>query len=305
MNKKVLILGSNGLLGHALVKILSSSYDVVAHTRKDCNLQDERETINYFQSIFPDVVINAAAEVGGVLKNTNHSEKMFANNVAINNNVFRAAYLTEVPQLVNILSTCMFPEEAEYPLTPDQILLGTPHKSAYGYALSKRLSYLNLLYYRQATNRNWINVIPTNIYGPNDNFNKETSHVLASLIRKGFEVAGTQEDFVVWGNGIPFRQFIFSEDLARIIEWALWKYDSDKPLMAVNPAEYSINTLAHIVAAKFDIDIEKIKFDSTKPMGRERMTASSDMKFFKFTSLSEGLNQTIQWYKENQNNLRK
>ncbi len=306
--KKILVTGSNGLLGSAVVRKLEEQSDVqiIKHSRKECDLMDREKTIEYFSSFKQiDSVIHCAAEVGGVLKNSLYSERMFYNNLKLNNNVIDSCYKMKVPNLVNILSTCLFPESANYPLTPDQIFSGDPHSSSFGYALAKRISYLTVQSYRKALGYNWISIIPTNIYGINDNFNLENSHVLPALIMKAYTAKQTNKDFIIWGNGETHRQFIFSDDLAALILWAKDNWHEDSPFMAVNSKEYLIKDVAILIAKKFEIPDDKIKFDFTKPSGIKRMTASSNADQFQFTPLEEGLNKTIDWFKKEYNNIRK
>ena len=308
--KNILIIGSNGLVGSALVRIgLEKNYNIIMHTRVDCDLSNHDETIYYIlkqkKEHNIDTIIHCAAEVGGVLKNTLYPQKMFHNNLNINNNIIEAAFNVKIENFVNILSTCIFPNNANYPLTSDQVYNGEPHSSAFGYALAKRLSYQTVQSYRKIFNMNWINIVPNNIYGINDNFNFEDSHVLPALIRKAHNAKLLNEDFIIWGTGEIYRQFIFSDDLANLILWAIDNWKSDEMFMAVDPIEYSINDLSLKIARKFGINENKIKHDLSKPNGITRMTASSDAKWYSFTPIEEGLDKTIEWYIENFDNIRK
>ena len=226
---KILITGSNGLLGSALVrKCEDEGIEYVAHTRERWDLLDDKHIQGYFNAVKADgvdTVVHCAAKVGGVLKNTLEQESMFLENVRINNNVLESCARAEFPNFVNILSSCLFPANAKYPLTQDQIFDGNPHDSQKGYAYSKRLSYEFVRYYREVFNRNWFNIIPTNIFGINDNFELEGSHVIPALIRKAIMAKGSGGDFVIWGDGLSYRQFIDADDLANVIIWSLenWK----------------------------------------------------------------------------------
>jgi GDP-L-fucose synthase len=310
--KIILVTGSNGLLGSALVRVIQNNneYRVIKHSREECNLSNRDETIEYITKQKKenniDTVIHAAAEVGGVLKNTLYTQKMFFNNLQINNNVIEASHLAEIENFANILSTCIFSQNAHYPLTVDQLASdGLPHPSTLGYSLAKRISLLTTQSYGRVFNKNWINIIPTNIYGINDNFNLENSHVIPALIRKAHSAIINDEDFIIWSSGESYRQFIFSEDLANLILWALENWKKDIPFLAVNPTEYSIKSLVLLIANKFSISEDKIKFDLSKPGGIPRMTAVSSAEWYNFISLEDGLDKTIKWYKENYNNIRK
>jgi len=312
--KTILVTGSKGLLGSALIKNLSqdSNYNVIGHSRENCDLNNTNDTVSYIQqqrNNGVDTIIHCAAEVGGVLKNTLYSKTMFYNNLKINNNIIMAAQEAEIENFVNLLSTCLFPDKAIYPLTPDQIYNGDPHSSSFGYALAKRLSFQTIQSYHKVFNLNWLNIIPTNIYGMHDNFHLQNSHVIAALIQKAHKVKSEGGDFTIWGSGEIYRQFIYSDDLAKLVIWALENWTKTEghndPFMAVNPTEYTIKELALIIAKKFDIDENKINFDISKPEGIKRMTASSNANWFKFTPLEKGLDETIKWYNENFNNIRK
>ena len=308
MMKTILITGSNGLVGSAVIR--KSKYKTIKHTRSECDLANRDQTISYIlkqkKQNNIDTIIHCAAEVGGVLKNTMYPEKMFHNNLVINNNIIEAAFNAGIKNFVNILSTCIFPDNAKYPLTTDQIYNGDPHKSAFGYALAKRLSFQTVQYYRKVFKINWINVAPNNIYGINDNFNFENSHVIPALIRKAHNAKMSGEDFVIWGTGKKiYRQFIYSDDLANLILWALDNWKKDEVFMAINPNEYSINQLSLKIAKKFNIKKNKIKYDLSKPDGIARMTAVSDASWYNFISIEEGLSETIEWYMKNLDNIRK
>ncbi len=302
MENKVIVTGGNGLLGSAV----SSKIDSYTFSRNECNLEtdDFSKLITSNQQV--DTVIHCAAKVGGVGANMNANFEFFQKNIKIDQNVLNSCLEHGIENLVTILSTCVFPDKVEYPLTADKIDLGAPHFSNYGYSYAKRLLYYQTKMYRNVVGKNWISVIPTNLYGANDNFNLENSHLIPALIRKAHEASISGEDFVVWGDGSPLRQFVYSEDMAKIILWAVENWKSESPLMAVNEREYSIKEVAMIIADRFGISENKIIFDKTKPNGQFRKPAKSDVNWFEFTPLDEGINKTIDWFVENynKNNIR-
>ena len=312
MMKNILVTGANGLLGSAIVRIVEqrTNYRVIKHTRQECNLLNRNDCINYIAKQVSenniDTVIHCAAEVGGVLKNTLYTQSMYYNNLQINNNIIEASHLSDIQNFANILSTCIFSENSTYPLSIEQLHSdGLPHSSTLGYSLAKRISMLTTQSYARVFNKNWINVIPTNIYGIHDNFNLENSHVIPALIRKAHFSSENDEKFVIWGTGQSYRQFIYSEDLAELIIWAIENWKKDVPFLAVNNHEYTIKELVSIIAKKFNIADENIKFDYSKPSGIPKMTANTDAGWYKFTSLEEGLDKTIEWYIKNYNIIRK
>ena len=308
---KAIITGSGGLLGTALQRNIPYYYKQVYQTRQDCDLTKKEETCEYFlkkiQEKNIDTIIHCAAKVGGVQANINNNEKFFLDNFLINSNVVDCAIQFKFKNVVNILSTCIFPnKEIMYPLTADQIDNGAPHQSNYGYSYAKRLLYHTTKYCREVTGNNWISIIPTNIYGTGDNFNLENSHLIPALIRKGYEASEKGENFVVWGDGTPLRQFIYSDDLAKIILWAIDNWQSGVPMMAVNDVEYSIRDVVNIIANRFKINQERIKYDISKPNGQFKKTASSNVpKEFSFISLEDGINKTIDWYINNVDKTRR
>ena len=148
-------------------------------------------------------------------------------------------------------------------------------------------------------NKNWISIIPTNLYGPKDNFHLEDSHLVHALIRKAYECSLDGSDFHVWGDGSPMRQFVYSEDMSKIIQWAIDNWRSERPLMAINEREYTIKEVVNIISDRFNISEDRIKYDITKPIGQLRKPAKSDIEWFDFTPLDVGINKTIDWFIEN------
>ena len=263
---KVLVLGSNGLVGSPFPKLLGE--DHIYHTRKDCDLTDEKLTKEYITHHVKhsgvDTIINCGAKIGGVQANILDNEAYFIQNYIMSNNVINAAYENNVKNFVNFSSTCIFPDkEVTYPLTPDQINLGDPHPSNRGYAYSKRLSGYQTRMIRLYTGNNWITVIPANVYGPHDNFHPDYSHIIPGIIQRAYHTKFFNEDFIVWGDGSPLRQFIHTEDLAKNILWALENWNSDVPFMAVPEVEHSVLDVVKIVTKKFEISPDKIVFDET------------------------------------------
>jgi GDP-L-fucose synthase len=306
---KVLVTGSNGLVGSSLKKILGENH--IHHTRQDVDLTDEKLTKEYISYHIKhsgvDTIINCGAKIGGVQANILDNETYFSQNYIISNNVINAAYENNIKNFVNFSSTCIFPDkEVTYPLTPDQINMGDPHPSNRGYAYSKRLSGYQTRMLRLYTGNNWISVIPANVYGPHDNFHPDYSHIIPGIIQRAYHHKYKNEDFIVWGDGSPLRQFIHTEDLAKNILWAIENWNSDVPFMAVPEQEHSVMDIVNIVIKKFEINPDKIIFDSTKPKGQFKKTAKSDIpKDYKYIDLEQGINETIDWFIENYKIARK
>jgi GDP-L-fucose synthase len=302
MESKIITTGSRGLLGSALKKQLGDGHLYL--TSKDLDLKDSLDTHANIYSVKDkyDTIIHCAAKVGGVKANMENNDLFFWENYQMNNSILESAYRSKYKNFVSILSTCIFPDDVEYPLTADKINLGAPHPTNYGYSYAKRLlGYQTSIFGNMIPESNWISVVPTNLYGSNDNFNLNDSHLIPALIRKAYDASISGGDFVVWGDGTPLRQFVYSDDMAQIILWAIDNWKSDVPLMAVNEKEYSIKEVSMIIANRFGISENKIIFDKTKPNGQFRKPAKSDVNWFEFTPLEVGLNKTIDWFIENYN----
>ena len=213
MDSKILVTGGTGLVGSAInanVKV-GRSYDLTNPIVCD----------SMFAEHNPTHVIHCAAKVGGLGGNMNYKGEYFHDNIMINTNVIESARKSGVTNLVAFLSTCVFPDDVEYPLTEKKIHLGEPHFSNYPYAYAKRMSDIQIRAYREQYGLNYTSVIPCNIYGPNDNFSLEHGHVIPMLMHKLYLAQQNNTDFVVWGSGKPLREFIFSKDVAKLAEWAL------------------------------------------------------------------------------------
>lgn len=309
MINKILVTGSNGLVGSALKKILGENH--IYHTRNDADLNNYEQTYRYFKHSVEthgvNTIIHTAAKVGGIMANMENNNLFFYENHQINANVLKASFMLNIDNFVNTLSTCIFPDNnINYPLTQNQIDNGDPHPSNYGYSYAKRLSGYETKIFRNITNKNWYSVIPTNIYGPNDNFNLENSHLIPALIHKAYLSKKNNEKFVIWGDGSPLRQFIYSEDLAQLILWSIDNWRKDEHCMLINEPEISVNDIANIIKNKFNISDDNIVFDTNKPNGQLKKTAKSSVGFnYDFKSIDEGISITIDWFIKNYDLIRK
>jgi len=306
--KKVLVTGSNGLLGNALKKVLGDNH--IYHTRKDCDLMNEDETLSYIRKQVQehniDTIVHCAARVGGVQENTKNNQGFFIDNYKINNNVIKSAFDVKIPNFVNILSTCIFPDtNITYPLTPNQIDIGAPHPSNYGYSYAKRLSGYETKIFRNVSGLNWISVVPTNLYGPHDNFNLESSHLIPGLIHKAYLAKKNNEKFIIWGNGSQLRQFVHAEDLAKLIIWSIDNWKSDEHCMLINETEISVKEIGKIIMERFELTEDDVIFDTSRPSGQHRKPAISDVKVYQFKDIKDGINETIDWFINNFENVRK
>ena len=302
MVKTVLVTGGTGLVGSAInsIKNVYPWYHFVFLDSKKCDLLNFDSTISLFREIQPNYVIHLAACVGGLFKNMSQKVKMLEENLLINTNVLKCSNLVGVERLVACLSTCIFPDRTEYPINESMINNGPPHSSNEGYAYSKRILEIQCKTYNEQYSTNYFCVIPTNIYGPSDNFNLEDSHVIPGLIHRCFLASKSNETFVVKGTGSPLRQFIYSGDLAKIIIELLMDHSSTDSVIITPKEEHSIKSIAEMINSHFGC---KIEFDPTFSDGQFRKTADNSklMSIFpelKFTSISTGISETVEWFKK-------
>ena len=298
----IMVTGGSGLVGSTINADIKLS-------SKDADLRNWNETISIFEKYKPDEVIHCAGKVGGVGSNMNYKGEFFYDNIMINTNVLEACRITGVKKVVSFLSTCIFPDDIEYPLTEKKIHIGEPHNSNYAYAYAKRMLDIQSRAYKEQYGVNYTCVIPTNIYGPNDNFNLENGHVLPALIHKCYLAKKNNTDFVVWGSGKPLREFIYSEDVGRLTEWALNNYEEEEPIIFSTSDEISIGNVAEMVVyymgfkGKLILDDEKPDGQFRKPSDNSKL--KSYLPDFKFTPIEKGIEKSVNWFVENYEEARK
>ena len=307
--KTILVTGGSGLVGMALQSIVESfrpEYQFIFMDSKKCDLNSFDKTLTTFKEIKPNYVIHLAACVGGIFKNMEQKVKMIEDNVLINTHVLKSCYLSGVKKVICCLSTCIFPDNTEYPINESMINNGPPHSSNEGYAYAKRLLEIQCKCYNQQFGTQYICIIPTNIYGPHDNFHLEDSHVIPGLIHRCFLAKQKGEPFIVRGTGKPLRQFIYSTDLAKIIIQLILEYNSTESIIISPSEEYSILSVAKLINNHFN---NKIEFDSGWSDGQYRKTADNSklLEFlpkFLFTPLECGISETVEWFKKKYPNIR-
>ena len=310
---KILVTGGTGLVGSAInsISINYPQYQFVFASSKDCNLTNWEQTIGYFKSVKPDYVIHLAAMVGGLFKNMKWKVDMLESNLTINSNVLKASHQVKVKKLIGCLSTCIFPDKTTYPINETMLHDGPPHFSNDAYAHAKRLLEIQCKAYQEQYLDNFICVIPTNIYGPADNYNLSDAHVIPALIHRCYLAKKTSSPFVVAGSGKPLRQFIYSEDLAKLFMWVLESYnDKSSIILSVGEKdEVSIGFIGQLIAKSFDYD-HNILFDENKPDGQFKKTADNSKLMelignFEFTKISDGIGKSVEWFCNNYEKCRK
>lgn len=304
MQNKILVTGGHGLVGTEFTK-----KNYIKPTSNNVDFRNTSQVNDFFSNNRFDGVIHCAAKVGGVGSNMNFKGEFFFDNITMNTNVIESARCFGVKKLVAFLSTCVFPDKVEYPLTEPKIHLGPPHFSNDAYAYAKRMTDIQIRAYKEQYGLNYKSVIPTNIYGPNDNYDIKNGHVIPSLIHKCYLARENKTDFEIWGTGKPLREFIFSRDVAKLTEWVLENYEEDEPIILSTSDEISIKDVVDIVIELMNYKGNVI-WDNTKPDGQYRKPSDNSkikkyLPDFKFTSLYEGLKETIEYFENHYNIIRK
>ena len=300
---KTLLTGAGGLVG------LQVDADIKISGRKDVDLRNWDSTLQFFKEHEPTHVIHCAAKVGGVLANMSHMGEFFYDSMAMNLNVLEAARLTGVNKVVSFLSTCIYPDNVSYPLVEGDLHNGEPHESNFAYAYAKRMLEVQSRAYRKQYGLNYVCVVPTNIYGPNDNFSLEGGHVVPALIHKCYLAKKNNTELRIWGSGNALREFVYSEDMGKLINWASDEYDEETPIILSNSQEISIKDLVHTVVKAFNFK-GPVVFETDKPEGQHRKsTDNSKLKSylpaFEFTPIEEGIKKTVDWFIDNYEVCRK
>ncbi|ETV93835.1 hypothetical protein H310_12188 [Aphanomyces invadans] len=311
----VLVTGGTGLVGRAVqaeVEKLSTINETwIFVGSADADLTDLAATRRLFEMHRPTHVLHLAARVGGLFKQLHEPVEFFRANSSMNDNVLACAHDVGVTKVISMLSTCIFPDNTTYPITESMLHLGPPHASNIGYAIAKRnLDILSQCYVRQHR-KCFTCVIPTNVFGPHDNFHLQDAHVIPALVHKCY-LAKQRGDasFVVGGSGTPLRQFIFSHDLAKLLLWAIRFYDdTSEPLILSVDDELSIGDVAVAIAKAMDFH-GTVKFDATQPDGQMKKTASNAklrrlVPAFQFTSFQDGIAATVEWFIKHYHDCRK
>lgn len=314
----VLITGGTGLVGKAIeYQIYNDKDDKFKNfcfkfvSSKLCDLTNLQDTQNLFETFKPYFVIHLAAYVGGLYKNMNFKVDMFEINTLINFNVLKCCHDYKVKKCVSCLSTCIFPDKTEYPISEKMLHDGPPHDSNYPYAYAKRMLAIHSKAYYEQYGDKFVTIIPTNIYGPHDNFSLENGHVIPSLIHKCYLAKLNNKPFVVRGSGKPLRQFIHSYDLANLILWSLENYEESEPIILSvgEDDEVSIKDVATQIARSFEYE-NKMTFDASYSDGQYKKTADnkklmSRIKNYNFIPIQNGISETVTWFQNNYESTRK
>tara|TARA_R110000851_G_C13098336_1_gene567835 strand:- start:1860 stop:2786 length:927 start_codon:yes stop_codon:yes gene_type:complete len=304
---KILVTGGTGMIGSAF-KNIETNYELILVGSKDYDLRWAHHAEAMIKKIKPSAIIHLAARVGGIKGNSDRVADFFSENILINTNVLNAAQRNKIPKALSLLSTCVYPDNPVYPLTEQQIHDGEPHQSNFGYAYAKRMLDVHSRAIRKQYNLNYITAIPNNIYGPKDNFDLNDGHVIPSMIRKFYEAKINNDKVILWGSGMPLREFSYSVDIAKALILLIENYENKTPINIGTTRQISIKRVSKIIAKEIGFTGE-ILWDSTKPEGQFKKP-SSNKKFidmypnFCYTELEDGLKETINWFKDTYPNLR-
>ncbi len=300
---EILITGGSGLVG-------SSFENAKKLTSKNLNLFNYEKSFNKVKALKPDAIIHCAAKVGGLYNNMKYPADFFDENISINTNILKISKNLDIKKFIGFLSTCIFPDDIGRPYRESDLHIGPPHNSNFAYAYAKRMLDIQVRAYNQQFGLNYFNVIPTNIYGPNDNFNIDNGHVIPALINKVYLAKKNNIPLVVYGSGIAIREFIFSKDLSTICLKLLDKYDKNDPIIISNSKEeVSIKDIVDLI-----VEISNFKgqviFDKTKSDGQLiKKTNNSKLESvignYNYTSIEKGLTETINWFFNNYEKARK
>ena len=305
MNKqaKIYIAGHRGLVGSALVrKFQELGYDnLILKTRSELNLLNQQEVADFFAVEKPEYVFLAAAKVGGIGANSTYPADFVYENIMIQTNIIHAAYKNNTKKLLFLGSSCIYPKMAEQPIKEESLLTGELEPTNDAYAIAKIAGIKMCQAYNKQYGTNYISVMPTNLYGPNDNFDLEKSHVFPALIRKFHEAKINKEaEVVVWGTGTPIREFLYVDDLAEACIYLMNNYNDDKIVNIGTGIGVTIRELAESIAKVVGYD-GKLVFDTSKPDGTpikiNDVSYLNSLGWQAKTDLLSGIEKTYNWYK--------
>jgi len=306
-NSKILVAGANGMVGSAIVRNLKEKgyTNIVEGTRSVVDFTNQSKVKSFFNEVKPDYVFLAAAKVGGILGNKNHKAEMIYENLMIQSNVIDSAYWSGVRKLLFLGSSCIYPKFSEIPITESALLSGHLETTNDAYAIAKIAGIKMCQSYREQYGFNAISVMPCNLYGINDNFDFETSHVLPAMIAKfhNAQVKHSEHWKVkLWGDGSPMREFLYADDLAEACYVCMQNYNEFEHINIGSGEDVTIKELAETIAGVVGYDRE-IEWDTSKPNGTLRKVLNVDkiksLGWEPKVGLREGIEKTYEWYVQN------
>jgi GDP-L-fucose synthase len=300
--KRVVVTGGAGFLGTHLVAMLQERgcRRVFVPRSADCDLVDAQAVQRLYREAQPEIVFHLAARVGGIRANQLNPGKYFYDNMQMGAHILEQGRLAGVPKIVMVGTICSYPKHAPVPFREDSLWDGYPEETNAPYGVAKKALLVMAQAYRQQYGVNAIVLLPVNLYGPGDNFDLETSHVISAMIRKFVENKGSQGPVLLWGDGSPTREFLYVQDCARALILAAERYDGPAPVNLGAGFEITVRDLAHKIAALVGY-AGRVEWDTSRPNGQPRrsLDTSRAERLFGFKAempFEEGLRRTIAWY---------
>lgn len=303
-NAKIYVAGSNGMVGSAIVRALKANgyLNIIAKSSNELDLKNQQAVRDFFTIEKPEYVFLAAAKVGGIHANNTYPATFIYDNIMIQSNIIHASYESNVKKLLFLGSSCIYPKMAPQPLKEAYLLTGSLESTNEAYAIAKIAGLKMCQFYKQQYGCNFISAMPTNLFGINDNFNLENSHVLPALLRKFIEAKQNNHNEVsIWGSGSPMREFLYVDDLADACLFLMNNYNDIETLNIGSGEEISIKELAKTIMKIVGFEGNLI-FDTSKPDGTPRklldVSKVNSLGWKHKVSLEEGINRTLNWIKE-------
>ena len=303
--KKVFVAGHRGMVGSAILRRLESEdCEIVTATRSQLDLRDQAAVRTFLTDVKPDAVILAAAKVGGILANDTYPADFLYDNLVMETNIVEAAFRADVEKLLFLGSSCIYPKMAPQPIEEGSLLTGPLEPTNEWYAIAKIAGLKLCEAYRKQHGADFVSGMPTNLYGPGDNFDLEKSHVIPALMRKAHEAkARGKDDLTIWGSGAPRREFLHVDDCADALVFLLKTYSGAQHVNVGSGEDVTIAELAATIMSIVGLEGE-LRFDTSKPDGTPRKLMSGDrlgeMGWRPSIDLEEGLRSTYEWFLENQ-----
>lgn len=308
-NSKIYVAGHNGLVGSAIVRCLQNNgyQNIIYRSSKELDLRVQNAVMDFFEKEKPEYVFLAAAKVGGIMANNTYPAEFIYDNLMITTNIIHSAYLHKVKKLLFLGSSCIYPRMSPQPIKEEYLLSDYLETTNEAYAIAKIAGIEMCKFYRRQYGCDFISAMPTNLYGINDNFDLQTSHVLPALIRKFHEAKiNNYPNVILWGSGKPLREFMFVNDLADALLHLMLHYSDEIHVNVGTGEDLSIAELAQIIKDVVDYQGE-ITYDSSKPDGTPRklldVSRLKSTGYQHTTDLKNGISQVYNWYLEHYNNF--
>jgi GDP-L-fucose synthase len=301
-DSKILVAGANGMVGSAIVRNLRKKgyFNIIEATRNRVDFTDQEETKEFIERNKPEYVFVAAAKVGGIMANNTYKGEFLYQNLMIQNNIIHYSMINDVTKLLFLGSSCIYPKFATQPIREDQFMTGALEPTNDAYAIAKIAGIKLCQSYKEQYGFNSISLMPTNLYGTNDNFDLETSHVLPAMIAKFHNAMKTNESVSLWGDGSAMREFLHVDDLAEACCMCMQKYDEAEHINVGTGEDVRIWELANIISSVVGFSGE-ILWDFTKPNGTPRKVLNVDkiksLGWKPEINLRDGIEMTYDWYK--------